>query len=392
MIKNLLNFTLILCLAMPTYSTSKDSLDISRIKDTIISDFLKRDKIFDIQLPKSYHSEEDKNYPLIVVLDADYMFNLVAGTVDILSYFGEIPENIVVGIKQSDSRFKDSSVLDNINFTPITSTASFYDFISTELIPHISKKYRTSEFKVIVGHERTANFAQFFLLKSKPIFRGIISISPKFSDNMKDYLKQNFSNLKSKIVYTLSSSEKDFESIYNNVKDLSLSLDSLKNPNLKFKSLIFKNENHFQLPVVSIPQSIRETYSLYSDINKTEYDSIISKIEISPIDYLLKKYDQIKDFYDYEKRISINDFNAMEIYIEEFESFELYDELSKLALKEYPGTILPSYYKGRFFQETGKLKKAMQIYRSAYNMEEVEGLSKDYLLSLADKIEEDFNK
>ena len=130
---------------------------------------------------------------------------------------------------------------------------------------------------------------------------------------------------------------------------------------------------------------------MYSDIDKTEYDSIISNLDTSPIDYLLKRYELIKDFYDEDKIISINDFMAIEEYIEENEFFDLYNELSQLAKQEYPETILPSYYKGRFYEETGNPEKAVHIYRSSYNMNEVEGLTKEYLFELADRIKEDFN-
>ena len=112
---------------------------------------------------------------------------------------------------------------------------------------------------------------------------------------------------------------------------------------------------------------------------------------IGGIYYLKNKYQLIKDFYDEDKTISMNDFMAVEEYIEENEFFNLYNELSELAKQEYPGTILPSYYKGRFIEETGDPKKAMYIYRSAYNMKEVKGLTKEYLLELAERIKEDFN-
>ena len=82
---------------------------------------------------------------------------------------------------------------------------------------------------------------------------------------------------------------------------------------------------------------------------------------------------------------------AIEEYIEENELFDLYDKLSQLAYDEYPETVLPSYYKGRFFEEIGNPEKAMHIYRSAYNMNEVEGLTKEYLLELAERIKQDFN-
>ena len=372
-------------------SQNLDSLYVSRLNDTILSKYLNEKRAIEIQLPRSYETEVDKNYPLMIVLDGDYMFNIVSGSVDYLSYWGDIPENLVVGINQKDTRFQDSSVFDNITFTPISSTASFYDFIVNELIPYFSKNYRVSNFKVIVGQERTANFANFFLLKNDPQIRGVISISPKISENMNRYLNENLSKSNSKIVYTLSSSKRDFESIFKNVSELTASLDSIENKNLRFESLIFDKENHYILPSVSVPKSIRSTYSMYSDIDKIEYDSIISKLETSPIDYLKNKYQLIKEFYDLDKTISMNDFMAMEEFIEESEFFNLYDELSELAKQEYPGTILPSYYKGRFIEETGDPKKAMYIYRSAYNMKEVKGLTKEYLLELAERIKEDFN-
>ena len=372
-------------------SQNLDSLYVSRVNDTIISKYLNEKRAIEIQLPRSYETEVDKNYPLMIVLDGDYMFNIVSGSVDYLSYWGDIPENLVVGINQKDTRFQDSSVFDNITFTPISSTASFYDFIVNELIPYFSKNYRVSNFKVIVGQERTANFANFFLLKNDPQIRGVISISPKISENMNRYLNENLSKSNSKIVYTLSSSKRDFESIFKNVSELTASLDSIENKNLRFESLIFDKENHYILPSVSVPKSIRSTYSMYSDIDKIEYDSIISKLETSPIDYLKNKYQLIKEFYDLDKTISMNDFMAIEEFIEENEFFNLYDELSELAKQEYPGTILPSYYKGRFIEETGDPKKAMYIYRSAYNMKEVKGLTKEYLLELAERIKEDFN-
>ena len=372
-------------------SQNLDSLYVSRVNDTILSKYLNEKRAIEIQLPRSYEIEVDKNYPLIIVLDGDYMFNIVSGSVDYLSYWGDIPENLVVGINQKDTRFQDSSVFDNITYTPISSTASFYDFIVNELIPYFSKNYRVSNFKVIVGQERTANFANFFLLKNDPQIRGVISISPKISENMNRYLNENLSKSNSKIIYTLSSSKRDFESIFKNVSELTASLDSIENKNLRFESLIFDKENHYILPSVSVPKSIRSIYSMYSDIDKIEYDSIISRLETSPIDYLKNKYQLIKEFYDLDKTISMNDFMAIEEFIEENEFFNLYDELSELAKQEYPGSILPSYYRGRFIEETGDPKKAMYIYRSAYNMKEVKGLTKEYLLELAERIKEDFN-
>ena len=206
-----------------------------------------------------------------------------------------------------------------------------------------------------------------------------------------NFLLNNLAQTKSKISYVISTSKNDFESINLSVTKLRESILQINNSNLIFESVILNRENHYTLPSISVPMSISALYSKYPDIGDYEYESIISKLDYSPIAYVQNKYQLIKDFYGIEKKITINDFMAIEKYIESFEQFGLFDELSKLAQLEYPETILPSYYKGRFFEEKGNPEKAMHIYRSAYNMNEVEGLSKEYLLKLADRIKDDFN-
>ncbi len=384
-------FLIIFLFSLGGKAQQLDTISSYRLLDTISSKYLKSDRALKIQLPRSYEIETKKKYPLIIVMDGDYLFDITSGSVDYLSYWGDIPENIVVGVNQFGSRFQDSSVLDEFNFTPISSTSNFYDFLVKEMLPYVSDKYRVSSFLIAVGHERTANFINFLVLKDKPLVRGAICVSPKFSGNMQGYIVDYFKKSKNRISYSISTSQKDFESIYQDVLSVSKSLDSIDNKYLNFKSIVLKDENHYVVPSITIPKSIKNIYSKYSDIDKIEYDSIISKLETSPIKYLTDKYDLIKDFYGIEKKISVNDFMAIEKYIETNEKYSLYNDLAKISGKFYSETILPSYYKARYLEESGKPEKAMLLYRSAYNMKEVQGLTKDYLLKLADQIQSDFN-
>ena len=338
-----------------------DTISSYRLLDTISSKYLKSDRAIKIQLPRSYDIETKKKYPLIIVMDGDYLFDITSGSVDYLSYWGDIPENIVVGVNQFGSRYEDSSVLDEFNFTPISSTSNFYDFLVKEMLPYVSSKYRVSSFLIAVGHERTANFINFLVLKDKPLVRGAICVSPKFSENMQGYIVDYFKKSKNSISYSISTSQKDFESIYQDVLNVSKSLDSIDNNHLNFKSIVLKDENHYVVPSVTIPKSIKNIYSKYSDIDKIEYDSIISKLETSPIKYLTDKYDLIKDFYGIEKKISVNDFMAIEKYIETSEKYSLYKELAKISSKFYSETILPSYYKARYLWSDNQKKKATAL-------------------------------
>jgi predicted alpha/beta superfamily hydrolase len=92
-----------------------------------------------IQLPRNYDKNVDKKYPIVLVLDGDYLFEPVAGNVDYFSYWEDMPESIVVGVMQSKSRYLDCAYDDN-TFLPDDKGAKFFEFIGMELIPYIDKK------------------------------------------------------------------------------------------------------------------------------------------------------------------------------------------------------------------------------------------------------------
>ena len=104
-----------------------------------------------IQLPRNYKDNLEKSYPLFIVLDGDYLFEVVAGNVDYYSYWEDMPEAIVVGINQVKSRDADCYYSEQ-NSLPIESGARFFEFISMELIPHLIGNYRLTDFRVAVGH------------------------------------------------------------------------------------------------------------------------------------------------------------------------------------------------------------------------------------------------
>ncbi len=368
------------------YSQETDSIRNNNIYDKIYSEKLSAEREITIQLPRDYNLEEEKRYPVFIVFDGDYLFKIVSGNVDYMSFWGDIPEAIVVGINQIDSRYNDTSVVDNINFTPISSTANFFEFVSQELIPYINKNYRTTNFRVAVGHERTANFINFFLIKKVPIMNGYIAVSPKYTKKMKEYLAQYLISSSQNIYYYLSTSNEDFQSISEDVLDFNQRLDSLNNENIHYKFQNLVIPSHYTLPAYTIPYSIEDMFSIYKDINRIEYDSIILKLETSPVKYLEEKYEKIKNHFGVIKEMSINDFIAVEQYIDEKEKFHFFKDLAKLATSKYRETILPSYYMGRFYEETGDAEKAMHIYRSAYNMEDIAGITKEHLLQKADEI------
>ena len=357
--------------------------------ETIESLKLGEERELKIQLPRGYNSNEDKTYPLFIVLDGDYMFEAVAGNVDYYSYWEDMPEAIIVGINQLDKRFDDCMYSEQ-NSLPIETGAAFFEFIGMELIPYIEKTYRTGNFKVAVGHGETANFINYYLLKPRPLFQAYISVSPELAPSMIDYLPEALSKIESKVFYYLANTTNDSASIKEMTKVLNTDISALEKENLVFNFDSFDGPSHYSLPTHAIPNAIESIFKVFQPISKKEYKDTILDLEISPVLYLQEKYQIISDLFGIEKKVLISDFKAISAAIEKNELYEYYEELGKMARKAYPETLLGTYYIARFHEETGSPKKAMRTYQSAYMLEEIAGLTKDLMIEKSDLIKEDF--
>lgn len=342
-----------------------------------------------IQLPRNYETNTDKTYPLFVVLDGDYMFEAVSGNVDYYSYWEDMPEAIVVGINQVDSREEDNYYSEQ-NSLPTETGASFFEFITMELLPHLVGTYRLAEFKVIVGHGETANFINYFMLKPKPLFQAYINVSPFFAPDMLTYIPERLKQFENKMFYYVATSDNDLQAVKEDAKSLNTSISSIDNKNLLYHFDDFEGPTHYTTPAHAIPNALESIFFVFQPISKTEYQERILTLETSPVDYLKEKYEMINTLFGLEKKILINDFKAIAAAIEKNKKFEYYEDLGKLARKDYPDTLLGNYYLGRFYEETGEPKKAMRTYQSAYILEEIGGYTKDEMMDRADAIKRDF--
>ncbi|WP_347923555.1 alpha/beta hydrolase-fold protein [Pontimicrobium sp. SW4] len=342
-----------------------------------------------IQLPRNYEENLEKLYPIFIVFDGDYLFEPVAGNVDYYSYWEDMPEAIVVGINQVNSRGDDNYYSDQTYF-PVESGVKFFEFIGMELIPYIEEKYRTANFKVAVGHGETANFINYYLFKKEPLFNAYMALSPDLAMSMLENLPTRLNEIEKKIFYYLATSTNDIKPLREDAKLLNARLSALEKNNMFFAFNEFEGPTHYSLPTHAIPNALESIFFVFQPISKKEYTERILTLETSPVEYLNEKYQMINELFNIKKQVLINDFKAIAAAIEKNKTFEEYEALGKLARKEYPDTLLGSYYLGRFYEETGEPKKAMRTYKSAYILEEIGGYTKDEMLERADAIKRDF--
>ena len=377
---------IILCfvLGFATYS-----IQAQAIYETIHSSKLNEDRQLKILLPRGYDEENAKKYPLIIVFDGDYLFEAVAGNVDYYSYWEDMPESIVVGIKQEDKR-NDDCMYSEQNSLPIDKGAAFFEFIGMELIPYLNNNFKTENFRVAVGHGETANFINYYLLKDIPLFQAYITMGPDLAPKMNQYLTDRFKTFDKKLFYYLATSSNDVPSIKEGTESLNKNISALDNKNLLYNFDNFEGPTHYSLPAHAIPKALESIFFVFQPISKKEYNESILKLDTSPVDYLLEKYKMIKDLFGIEKQILINDFKAIEAAIEKKEQFQYFENLGELARKQYPDALLGHYYLARYYEEIGEPKKAMKMYRSAYILDEIGGITKDLMLEKADEIKADF--
>ncbi|PWK20379.1 alpha/beta hydrolase [Xanthomarina spongicola] len=342
-----------------------------------------------IQLPRGYDDHPDKKYPIIMVFDGDYMFEAVAGNVDYYSYWEDMPDAIVVGVNQVDTRNSDVYYSEQ-NSLPIESGAAFFEFIGMELIPHLENNYRTENFRVAIGHGETANFINYYLLKGDPLFKAYIAISPDLAPDMISYIPERLTKFQTKIFYYLATSDNDVTAIKASSEALNTAISGIDNKNILYNFKKLEEPSHYSLPAYVIPDALQKIFFVYQPISKKEYKDAILKLDSSPVVYLEEKYQTILDLFGIDKQILINDFKAIEAAIEKTEQFQYFEDLGKIARKQYPETMLGTFYLARFYEETGEPKKAMKTYQSAYSLKEIGGITKDLVLEKADEIKADF--
>ncbi|MBE0348666.1 alpha/beta hydrolase-fold protein [Pseudoalteromonas peptidolytica] len=170
------------CSAM-AQDTQKANKEYDRHTKTLNSIVLGETRTVTIQLPKSYHTNSNKTYPVIYRLDGKGSLPLMSAVLARLqkASVSAAPEVIIVAIENTE-RLRDLYPTKNKEPAgPMNmggGAPKFLEFIETELIPFVNKKYRTHDFKVIAGASAAGTFVLYALQTKPTLFQGHIAYSP----------------------------------------------------------------------------------------------------------------------------------------------------------------------------------------------------------------------
>jgi predicted alpha/beta superfamily hydrolase len=342
-----------------------------------------------IQLPRDYETNTEKSYPIVLVFDANYLFEPVAGNVDYFGYWEDMPEALVVGIMQGDDRY-DDCYYDDTNFMPADRGADFFEFIGMELIPFIDANFRTAKFIIAVGHDLTASYINYYLFKDPPLFNGYIALSPDLAPMMDERLPKRIPSIPQKLFYYLATGSDDIQDLQLVAQELDQNLNPLISDTFNYYFDNFEGATHYSLVARAIPSALEKIFSIYRPISKQEFNEVLLKLETPVHLYLLDKYQTIANLFGINNPIRINDFIATASACEKLKQWDSLREIATLATRHYPDLILGDYYMGRYYEETGDPKRAMRTFQGGFDKEEVDFITVDLMLDKADQIKFDF--
>jgi predicted alpha/beta superfamily hydrolase len=330
---------------------------------------LENDRYLKIYIPPSYYLDSTKMYPLTIVLDAEYLFDVYVGNAILFANKDKAPEQIIVGINQNqyNERYEDCSYLKE-NSLPTQQSEAFYKFIRSELFEYFEYNYRISPFKTIVGNTLTANFINYFLIEEYPSFNAFININPYYALDMPAMLQQKTAALNEEnIYYYLCNGNYNSEKRQNPINETNILLEKANNPKFKYKFESFENSTKTASIGQAIPSALAFIFEIYSAISKEEFEKNIK--DLSPPDaiaYLENKYVEIEYLFGSNLKIRENDIFAVESIILDKENGDYLKNFGEMINKLYKESPIGDYYIGRYYETGGKLKLALKYYKNGY--------------------------
>lgn len=358
-----------------------------KLKDSILSKKLDTYRHLTISLPPSYDRETKKVYPLLFLLDGDYLFDPFQGAISYGNYWDDLPEVIIVGLAQNRDNERDSDcTFDDSTGLPEGKGESFFEFIGGELLPFLQNKYRISPFKIIAGHDVTAGYMNLFLYKDNPLFNAYISLSPELATEMEVRVAERLGTFKQNMFYYQSSADGDIKKMRTKIATLDENIKAANNTSLNYKYDDFKGASHYSLVLYSIPSALYQFFAAYQPISTSEFQEKIVKLESGYVDYLKNKYEILEKALGIKMPIRLNDFKAIEAAILKNKAYNEFELLAQLSKKMYPKSMLGDYHMAMFYENTGDIKNAVRHYQNGFQMQEIGDLTKDMMLGKADEL------
>jgi hypothetical protein len=243
-----------------------------------------------VKLPKGYY-ESDESYPLMIALDADYSFSIVANIVEHLADRGQAPNMIVVaiaypGVYPDMREYRRTRTRD---YTPFHFPSggygakiqelsgggpAFQSFIADELIPKLKARYRLNGDRTLVGHSYGGLFGAWMLLSRPETFNRYILVSPSlwYADHhfLNDEVIDQGEEIRQRTLVYMGVGDwenqpENGRAMVDELITFSEKLSARKDADLLVKHRVFEDETHASIFPVALSTGIRHLFSTMED-------------------------------------------------------------------------------------------------------------------------------
>ena len=151
---------------------------------TLASAGLGETRTVNVFLPPEYATDSTRAFPVLYMPDGglDEDFPHVVNTLDSLARLGEVPPTVVVGVPNTERRrdltppttvAKDSAIAPRVG-----GAAAFRGFLRDELVPEVTRRYRVTGDRAIVGESLAGLFIVETVLREPALFPRAIAVDP----------------------------------------------------------------------------------------------------------------------------------------------------------------------------------------------------------------------
>jgi len=254
---------------------SKDKIVIGE-RCSLTSTILNEDRDVFVSLPLNYE-RNTHNYPVIIVMDAEYLFEITNSIVKIKTSRNEMPESIIVGIPNNTGKRSDMALEltknDGRKFFGDHGGKSkdYLEFFKKELFPFLEKNYRVNSSKAIIGMSPSFGpvleafwnqpdlFSSYIILAAELSLKTVSNetVAQKILASLKDRLHTTTSIYIGKAGNDMKRRPKEEKDAFIKINQ---TLDSIKNPKIRYKVEILENEDHYGMSVVGIKHGLETIY------------------------------------------------------------------------------------------------------------------------------------
>ncbi|MDG1571689.1 alpha/beta hydrolase-fold protein [Robiginitalea sp. M366] len=361
----------------------------AQVKQEIFESFkLQERRDVTYYIPENYTPE--KQYPLVVVLDAERLFHQVVAASRYHSKYQGMPEALIVGIHQEkdELRWYDCAFEEDTGL-PSDKGKGFFEFIGLEIVPYMVSAYNVAPFKMIIGYDITANFGNYYLFKERSLFNAFISISPLLAPEMESRIPQRLADLEQQIFYHLIADGRPGPDLQR-FNALDAQIRQINRDGLHYYYDLYPEADENAIGAYGIGKAWDRTFSLFKPISPTEYREKILTSDEPVFNYLENKYATIEDLFGFRKRVELDDILAIYAGCRKKEDTESLKPLSDLCKEAFPDTMLGFYFEAEYYEQMGEPKKALRTFEKAFGMEEIDFLTKEMALEKMDALKADF--